>query len=146
MIYNHLDGSFVKVIITDKEVLRNDELMTVFEEDNFPPFDIKRMYIISNVKEGTTRGNHSHKKLKQVLISINGSITVTVDDGANKNLVVLDSHNTTLYIGPNIWRTMTWNDDFATLIVLASENYDESDYIRSYDKFLKGRKNEINSF
>lgn len=114
-------------------------------ENFFSSFLVNRIYLISDVKEGTIRGNHSHKELHQLLISVNGSISIDVDDGTIKKTVILNSSNRALYIGPNVWRTMTWNDNFATLIVLASKTFDEDDYIRDYNDFLNWRNNEDNS-
>lgn len=106
-------------------------------EDFIPINELKRIYIISEVKTFTTRGHHSHNELHQLLISLNGSVSIVVDNGFIKKTVLLDSNSRALYIGPNVWHTMTWNDSQASLVVLASEIYNENDYVRDYGVFLK---------
>lgn len=110
--------------------------ITIFE-DLISLSDINRVYIISDVQKGITRGHHSHIQLHQILICLNGSITIDIDDGKSKKQVMLDSNKVALYIGPRIWRTMTWNDNYASLLVFASEIYDSEDYIRDYKSFLR---------
>jgi dTDP-4-dehydrorhamnose 3,5-epimerase-like enzyme len=134
--------SNVTLFTSDKEIIAENGTLTVFEQKNIFGSMINRVYLIGNVMFGTTRGFHAHRKLHQVLIVINGSITISVDDGNNKKDVTLDSQNKALLIGPNIWHTMTWNDNSASLLVLASEVYDEEDYIRDYEEFLSMVKNE----
>lgn len=134
--------SNVTLLTSDKEIIAKNGTLTVFEQKNIFGSMINRVYLIGNVMCGTTRGFHAHRKLHQVIIVINGSITISVDDGSNKKDVTLDSQNKALLIGPNIWRTMTWNDNLASLLVLASEVYDEEDYIRDYEEFLSIVKNE----
>ena len=128
--------SNVTLFTSDNEIIAENGTLTVFEQKNIFGSMINRVYLISNVKIGTTRGFHAHRKLYQVLIVLNGSIIISVDDGNYKANVTLDSQNKALLIGPNIWHTMTWNDNSATLFVLASDVYDEEDYIRDYEEFL----------
>ncbi len=104
------------------------------------PFDIKRVYYIFDTTPGTVRGHHAHRKLKQLLISLSGSCTIVCDDGKEQKEYVLDWPNKALYIEGIIWREMKNFSKGAALIVLASEEYDEKDYIRSYDEFLKELK------
>lgn len=118
--------------------------IVVFEDFNIF-FKAKRLYVVSKVLNGSTRGHHAHKELHQFLVAINGNITIQVDDGSIKRTVVLKSQKNGLYIAPNVWRTMTWNDDSALLLVLASEVYEEKDYIREYCEFLRWVKNEANT-
>lgn len=102
------------------------------------PFEIKRIYYITNVPSNVIRGCHSHTRLHQVLLCLNGSVTIHTQNGNSEKLsTVLSVNSEGLYIGPNIWREMS---DFASgtvLLVLASEYYDESDYIRNYEEYLK---------
>ncbi len=100
------------------------------------PFDIKRIYYIFDTKQGVRRGFHAHKKLEQILICTSGSCDILLDDGEDKNIVRLNSKNEGLYISNNIWREMFNFSQDCVLMVLASEHYDESDYIRNYDDFL----------
>ena len=112
-----------------------------FEQHKNVPFEIKRVYCIYEVKKNVSRGFHSHKNLEQVAICINGSCTIVLDDGLSKRSAVLSSPKTGLYIGKNIWREMHDFTSDCVLLVLASELYDEDDYIRSYTQFLKGIEN-----
>lgn len=101
------------------------------------PFDIKRMYYIFDTTPGTVRGKHAHKELKQVLICVSGACTIECEmmDGT-KSEYRLDWPNKGLLIEGIVWRNMKDFSKGAVLLVLASEHYDESDYIRDYDTFL----------
>lgn len=136
----------VTLISSSKVILNELGNITVIEDEIILGLSPRRLYFINNVPKGTIRGHHAHKELHQLLVCINGSITIDVDDGINMKSVTLDSNKKALYIGPNIWHTMKWNDDLAYLVVLASEVYDEKDYIRNYEDFLNGKKNEDDSF
>ena len=101
------------------------------------PFEIKRVYYVYGTREGVTRGFHAHKKLQQMLICVHGSCKILLDDGTEKMVVNLDKPNEGLYVANNMWREMSDFSLDAVLLVLASEYYDESDYIRDYDEFLR---------
>lgn len=101
------------------------------------PFNIKRVYYIYDVEEKVRRGFHSHKKLQQVLICVHGSVKILLKTPDEEEIVTLDNPNEGLYIGPNIWREMYDFEDDAVLLVLASDHYKESDYVRKYDNYLK---------
>jgi len=111
--------------------------LVFFEATKDIPFTFKRVYYIYGVKKGVFRGHHAHKKLEQLLICIHGKIEIMCDDGNKKEYYTLDDPAKGLYIGPGIWHTMKWLKDDSVLLVLASEYYDESDYIRDYDEFIK---------
>jgi len=100
------------------------------------PFPISRAYYIYNTIPGIRRGAHAHKELKQIMISVSGSCKILVDDGREKNDFVLDSPHTGLFVGPGNWREMYDFSPDCVLLVLASEYYTESDYIRNYEDFL----------
>ena len=100
-------------------------------------FPINRIYYIYDVPVGTQRGGHAHKRLRQLLFCPNGSIEILLTDGQSRASVMLDKPNKALLIGPGLWRDMLWHTDRAVLCVAASEHYDESDYIRSYEAFLQ---------
>jgi dTDP-4-dehydrorhamnose 3,5-epimerase-like enzyme len=107
-------------------------------ENNYNvPFDIKRVYYIFDTKDGVRRGYHAHIELKQLAIAVRGSCEFLLDDGVNRDSVKLDSPNYGLYIDGLIWREMYNFSNDCVLLVLASEYYDESDYIRDYSDFLK---------
>lgn len=101
------------------------------------PFDIKRVYYIFGTKEGVSRGFHAHRNLKQVAVCVTGSCRFVLDNGDQREEVVLDKSTTGLLINDLTWREMHDFSHDCVLMVLASEYYDESDYIRSYDEFLK---------
>jgi dTDP-4-dehydrorhamnose 3,5-epimerase-like enzyme len=101
------------------------------------PFEIRRVYYIFGTKPGVVRGRHAHRALRQVLICVSGSCTISLDDGRAKSDISLSAPDVGLYIGPGIWREMSDFSPDAVLLVLASEHYDEGDYIRDYDAFLE---------
>lgn len=104
------------------------------------PFDIKRVYYMYGVPENARRGYHAHKKLEQVLICMAGSCKILLDDGKEKQTIILDSPNEGLYISKKIWREMYDFSENAVLMVLASDYYDENDYVRDYNTFIKMSK------
>jgi dTDP-4-dehydrorhamnose 3,5-epimerase-like enzyme len=108
------------------------------------PFDIKRIYYIFNTKKGVERGFHAHINLKQIAIAVKGSCTFVLDDGQKRKEVNLSNPNQGLFIEGLIWREMKDFSEDCVLVVLASEHYNEKDYIRSYDKFLEVVKNGKN--
>lgn len=111
--------------------------LTVAESMKNVPFDIKRVYWVYDVPGGECRGGHAHKKLKQMVIALSGSFHVTLDNGKERETVLLNHPYQGLVIETGTWRTL---DDFssgAVCMVLASELYEEEDYIRDYDEFIK---------
>jgi len=114
--------------------------LIAIEEGYNAPFDIKRVYYIFDTKKGVERGFHAHINLKQIAIAVKGSCTFVIDDGIKKEEIKLNSPNQGLLIEGLIWREMKDFSEDCVLLVIASEHYDESDYIRDYDAFL----NEIN--
>lgn len=111
------------------------------EQQKDIPFEIKRIYYIANVKEGVTRGYHSHRKLHQLLICVKGTVKIRLINPKDEEIHELNDNSVGLYIGPMIWREMFDFSDDAVLLVLASEFYDESDYIRNFDFYLKEANN-----
>lgn len=101
------------------------------------PFEVKRVYYIYNVPEGITRGFHSHNELQQILICLGGSVKIRLKTPEDEKVVLLDKPNKGLFVDKMIWREMFDFSEHATLLVLASMNYDEKDYIRDYDKYEK---------
>ncbi|MGI2209568.1 sugar 3,4-ketoisomerase [Shewanella baltica] len=101
------------------------------------PFSIKRVYYIFGSKAGIARGFHAHKKLKQVAIAVSGSCRFIIDDGQFKESKVLSSPTEGLLIDSCVWREMHDFSHDCVLMVLASDYYDEADYIRNYQDFLK---------
>jgi len=101
------------------------------------PFGIERIYYIFGVKNGVRRGFHSHNQLQQALICVKGSVKVLVKTPQQEEVITLNDPSEALYIGPMIWREMYDFSEDAVLLVLASEHYDENDYIRNYDKYVE---------
>lgn len=101
------------------------------------PFAVKRVYYLYDVPGGESRGGHAHKSLYQLLVAVSGSFTVVLDDGQTKRSVFLNRSHKGLLIVPGIWRTLEDFSSGAVCLVLASEEYDENDYIRNYQDFLK---------
>jgi len=117
--------------------------LIAIEEGYNVPFEIKRVYYIFDTKEGVIRGYHAHMKLKQLCIAVKGSCTFVIDDGINKEEIILNTPNKGLLIEGLIWREMKNFTSDCVLVVIASEYYDESDYIRDYEKFLEVLANDI---
>ncbi|APC91101.1 MULTISPECIES: sugar 3,4-ketoisomerase [Francisella] len=107
------------------------------EQNKNIPFGIKRVYYIYGTKENVRRGYHAHRNLQQVLICVSGSCKVLIDDGKSKENIVLDSPDKGLQISGLVWREMYDFSPDCVLMVLASDFYDESDYIRNYSDFMK---------
>jgi hypothetical protein len=107
----------------------------VVENDTIP-FDIKRVYYLFDIPSSTKRGGHAHKNLKQILIALSGSFDVVLKDGKSKQVVTLNSPCKGLLINSNIWRELENFSSGAVCLVLASEVYQEDDYIRSYKAYL----------
>jgi len=101
------------------------------------PFEIQRVYYIYRTASGVSRGFHAHKALKQVAICVAGSCRMVLDDGRTREETWLDCPTRGLLIDSMIWREMHDFSDDCVLLVLASEHYDESDYIRDYDDFKR---------
>jgi dTDP-4-dehydrorhamnose 3,5-epimerase-like enzyme len=111
--------------------------LIAFEEAQNVPFDVKRVYCIFNTDVNARRGKHAHKDLKQVLFCPTGSCTILLDDGYKKVEVSLDSPDKGLYIEGTIWREMYKFSPDCVLTVLANDYYNENEYIRNYEEFLK---------
>lgn len=114
--------------------------LVALEEYKDIPFTIKRVYYMYDTKSGVRRGYHSHTSLQQILICICGSCKILLDDGKERKAVYLEKPYEGLYIPPKMWREMYDFSEDAVLLVLASELYNESDYIRDYDMFLNSLK------
>ena len=106
------------------------------EEYNDIPFTIKRVYFMYDTIQDVVRGKHAHKHLEQILFCVHGSCKVLLDNGKEKKVVPLERPYEGLYIPGNMWREMYDFSPDAVLMVLASEIYNEEDYIRDYDEFL----------
>jgi len=110
--------------------------LVALEEFKDIPFEIKRVYYMYGTGEGVHRGFHAHKKLEQILICIHGTCKIKLDNGFEQKIIPLEKPYEGLHVKSNMWREMYDFSSDAVLMVLASEYYDESDYIRDYDTFL----------
>lgn len=111
--------------------------LVAIEESKDIPFEIKRVYYMYDTGEGIVRGRHAHKTLQQILICIHGNCKVCLDNGKEKEVVLLERPCEGLYVSNVIWREMYDFSPDAVLMVLASEEYREDDYIRDYETFLE---------
>lgn len=111
--------------------------LTPIEEMIDIPFDIKRIYYISKVPTNITRGFHAHRKLHQVLICVNGSVKIKVKNPKEEDDYLLNNSSVGLYIGPYVWREMYDFTEGSVLLVLASDYYNENDYIRNIDFYMQ---------
>ena len=111
--------------------------LIALEQDKNIPFEIKRVYYLFNTSSDVRRGFHAHKNLTQVVVAVRGSCRFLLDDGKEKITLLLDNPAQGLLIDSCIWREMYDFSEDCVLMVLANHLYDESDYIRNYDEFLK---------
>jgi dTDP-4-dehydrorhamnose 3,5-epimerase-like enzyme len=105
------------------------------------PFEIKRVYFIYGVSEGSVRGGHTHKETIQALFCIKGSIMIVLDDGKSKEKIVLNKPNIGVLLEPGVWHEMQDFQKDTILLILASEKHEPADYVRSYEDFLKTYSN-----
>ena len=112
------------------------QLVAIEEYDEIP-FKIKRVYYIYDTNSDITRGCHAHRTLKQLLVCVSGNCKIRLDDGKESQIVLLDKPNEGILICDTIWREMFDFSKDAVLLVLASDIYDEKDYIRDYQEFLR---------
>ncbi len=135
--YNVYDCNIVEL---DKHHSDSRGNISVVENGDTIPFDVKRLYYLYDVPGGVSRGGHAHKELSQFIIAASGSFTVTLDDGKVKRAFTLNRPYQGLLVKPGVWRNL---DDFSSgsvCLVLASDKYDEKDYIKEYQDFLEYRR------
>ncbi len=111
--------------------------LVALEAEKTVPFEIKRVYYIFGTQQGVARGFHAHHNLKQVAVCVTGKCRMILDDGKNREEAWLDSPIKGMPIDPMVWHEMHDFSEDCVLLVLASEHYDEADYIRDYDAFIK---------
>ena len=109
--------------------------LTVIEEGEPQLFPIQRVYFLHSIDHGAVRGSHAHKKLVQLIVPVSGSFVVCTEKNGIKGDFIMDSPTTGLLLKPFTWRTLMKFSSGAVCMVLASERYDESDYIRDYEDF-----------
>lgn len=131
-------------IVNFNEITDHRGKMIPIEYPKQLEFPLKRIYYIFDVKDGVRRGYHSHNDLEQILIAVHGKVKVLIKTPYEEEIVELDSPNKGIYIGPMIWREMFDFENEAVLVVLASHEYDENDYIRDWNDYLEKAKKYFN--
>ena len=117
--------------------------LSFIEGNRHVTFDIRRIYYLYDVPGGEVRGGHAHLDLEQVIIAINGSFDVTLDDGTERITYHLRSANEGLYLCAGIWRVLDNFTSGSVCLVVASRPYDEGDYYRQYESFIGAVKNGV---
>ena len=111
--------------------------LVALEENKEIPFTVRRVYYMYDTKEGVRRAVHAHKSLEQILICIHGTCKILLDNGREREEVLLNKPYEGVYVANDMWREMFDFSPDAVLMVLASDYYKEKDYIRNYNDFLK---------
>jgi hypothetical protein len=114
--------------------------ISIVENGKEVPFNINRVYYLYDVPGGEDRGAHGHKELRQLIIAASGSFDLILNDGNNKRKITLNRPYVGLLVVPGIWREIVNFSSGSICMVLASHKYDEEDYIRNYEDFLKFKK------
>lgn len=123
--------------------IENDQgNLTVVQSDKNVPFDVKRVFYLYDIPGGEARGAHAHKECHQFLVAVSGSFEVVLDDGVNKRTVSLNRPFYGLHIPPGIWAAEQGFSSGSVCLVLASEKFDEDDYIKNYEEFLRFTKDD----
>lgn len=110
--------------------------LTVVQPSDLLPFKISRVFYLYDIPGGESRGAHAHKKCHQFLVAASGAFEVAVDDGKEQKVIRLERSYYGLHIPPGIWAAEQNFSSGSVCLVIASENYDEDDYIRDYSEFL----------
>lgn len=127
--------------VIDISKIHNDAgNITVIENGKNVPFDVKRVYYLYDIPGGEARGGHAHYELEQFIIAASGSFDVILDDGINKKRVTLNRPDLALHVVPGLWRELDNFSSGSISLVLASELFEEKDYIRDYQEFLRLKK------
>jgi hypothetical protein len=113
--------------------------ITIVEGKKNIPFDVRRIYYLYDIPGGEDRGGHAHKELHQLIVAASGSFNVLLDDGQNKKIVTLNRPDYGVMVVPGIWRELFEFSSGAICLVLASQKYDQDDYLRSYEQFVNFR-------
>lgn len=111
--------------------------LAVAELGGVLPFIVRRVYWIHGTKPGVSRGFHAHKRLRQLCVCVAGSVRISLFDGRREESVMLNSSAKGLLIGPGLWREMHDFSPDGVLMVFADAEYDEADYIRDRDQFIR---------
>lgn len=123
-----------RLITLDKHHHENGNL-SVVENGRQLPYDVNRVYYLYDVPGGVERGGHSHRHCHEFILAVSGSFDIEIDDGREKRKVSLNRSNCGLLVVPGIWRVLNNFSSGSVCLVLASDCYDESDYVRDYSEF-----------
>lgn len=122
--------------VVDFPIIRDERgNLTFIEGSRHVPFDIARVYYLYDVPSGSERAGHAHKQLQQVIIAASGSFSICLDDGYHQETIFLNRSHKGVLMGSMVWRVINNFSSGAVCLVLASMPFDESDYIRDYDRF-----------
>lgn len=116
--------------------------LTFIEGGRHVPFEIKRVYYLYDVPGGATRAGHGHRRLEQLIVAMSGSFDVVLDDGHERQRYHLNRSNYGLHVEPMMWREIDNFSSGSVCMVLASDFYDEADYFRNYEDFLKAARGD----
>lgn len=130
-------------IVELPEIVDDRGSLCVVESGKEIDFDVKRAYYMFGMPPGTKRGGHGHRRLRQLIIAVHGRFEVKVDDGFSTRTFVLDHPRLGLYMTPMVWRDMVDFSPGTVGLWLVSEPYDESDYYRDYDEFLRDARSGV---
>ncbi len=130
------------VLLLDRHHSARKGDISVVENGETVPFDVRRIYYLYDIPGGVERGGHAHKELYQLIIAASGAFSVTLDDGEQKKTVLLNRPYQGLLVKPGIWRTLEDFSSGSVCLVLASEKYEAEDYIREYGEYKQYRKKQ----
>jgi hypothetical protein len=136
-------SSFKHSKITDCQLVHLPKInqergtISVVQNQKEVPFNVKRVYYLYDIPNGSERGGHAHINLKQLILAASGSFDLVIDDGESKIIFSLNSPSVGVLMPTGLWRELTNFSSGAICLVLASEEYDENDYIREYDVYKK---------
>lgn len=133
----HKSSVYDCVILPLNKIHNRAGNITIVEGNKSIPFEVKRVYYLYDIPGGESRGGHAHRELRQLIVATSGSFNVMLDDGLNKKVVTLNRPDYGLLVIPSIWRELMEFSSGAICLVLASDLYDDGDYIHTYDDFKK---------
>ena len=128
-------------LIEMSKIHSNAGNITVVENGGNIPFDVERIYYLYDIPGGESRGGHAHYKLNQYIIAASGAFDVLLCDGLNKKKFTLNTPSMALNIVPGLWRELDNFSSGSICLILASNKFDENDYVRDYNKFLTIKNN-----
>lgn len=126
-----------RLLTLDRHHHENGNLTVVENASADFPFEVRRVFYIYDVPGGTDRGGHSHRNCHQFIVAASGSFDIEIDDGASRRTFTLNRSNIGLYVAPGIWVSLRNFSSGSVCLTLGSDLYDEADYVRDYDEFLK---------